>query len=252
MATGRYVRMVLTGDRPSGSFQGEIWQTGISMVDQDSGGVSPGGVREALPSFEATIIGQSTADATWRWDWAWDGNTKFTQSDQQSLAGHALTLFNAVKGYVPTDSRLTGVRISAFDAAGKVINGANVGTLLTPVAGTSNAANQMPAQMTITVSLRTGARGAAGRGRMFLPLNGPTITGTSGLIGSATKDGVGNGVKAFVQNIRAVGPLAAIVNRSKLTYSSIDDVQVGNFFDVQRRRENAKDETYTQYTPSLA
>jgi len=228
----------------------EVCQTGISMVDGDSGGVSPGAVKQALPTFATTIQGVSGQDATWNWDLAWYGTQKFTDANNLALANHAVTLWNAIKALAPTDSRLTSVRISAFGTDKKVINGANVYTLKTPVAGTGTASTQMPAQIAITASLRTGARGAAGRGRMFLPLHaGSTATG---LIGSTNKNTVGNGVSDFVENIRAVGPLAAIVNPTPLTYSDIDDVQVGNFYDTQRRRENAMDETYTSFPPTLS
>lgn len=249
MVDARYARLVLVGDRPSGSFQGEIWQTGISMVDQAQGGVTPGAVKQVLPTFPVSVVGSSGSDSTWNWDLAWEGTDKFTPANVLSLVNHAATLWGAIKGLVPTDSRMTQVRVSVFGADHKVINGANVYTLKTPVAGTAVASSQIPAQLTITASLRTGARGAAGRGRMFLPLNGASPS--SGLIASANRDTTGNAVKAFVQNIRAVGPLASVVNRAGNTYSDIDDVQVGNFYDVQRRRENAKDETYTSYTPTI-
>lgn len=253
MTDGRFVRMVLVGDRPTGSFAGEIWQTGISMVDQDSGGVFPGAVKGALPSFPTIVQGDSTLDATWRTDWAWEGTGKFDRTMQTALANHALTFWNAIKGLAPLDSYLREVRLSALfkdvDGKWKVINGANVFSLVAPVAGTGVLSSQLPAQLAITASLRSGARGPAGRGRMFLPLNGPNSA--SGLIGGGAKDTVGNATKALVQNIRAAGPLAAIVNRAGSTYSDIDDVQVGNFYDTQRRRENAKDEVYTSYTPTL-
>lgn len=249
MADGRWVRIVLLGDHPSGSFSGEIWQTGISCVDGDAGGVMPGGVKEALPTFEALTQGSSGSDATWNWDLAWHGSTKFTDTTLLALANHAVSLFNSIKTYVPTDSRMTGVRISAFGTDKHVINGANVYTLKSPVAGSGNAGSQMPAQICVTASLRTGARGAAGRGRMFLPLH--TASNTNGIISSAAKAAVGGAVQSWVQNIRAVGPLAAVVNPTPLTYSSVDDVQVGNYFDTQRRRENAIAESYTSYPPVL-
>lgn len=250
MADGRYVRMVLCGGRPSGSFSGEIWQTGISMVDQSSGGVTPGAVKQALPTFPTAVIGESGSDATWIWDLAWHGTDKFSDANLLALANHAVTLWSAIKAYAPGDSRLEEVRISAFDTAGDVIGGANVYSLKTPIVGTGSSLSQMPAQIAITASLRTGARGPAGRGRMFLPLN--AATPTSGLNGPATRDAVGGAVKTLLENIRAVGPLAAVVNRGPLTYSDIDDVQMGNYFDIQRRREGAKDETYTSYVPTLS
>ena len=249
MADARYVRAVLVGGRPSGSFAGEIWQTGFNMCDGDSGGILTGAVKAPLPTFTANVVGETTSDATWNVDNAWSGTQKFTHANLLAIANHIVTLWNVLKIRTPADSRLEAVRFSAFGTDGKVINGANVYTLKAPLQGSVTATGQIPAQLAVTASLRTGARGAAGRGRMFLPLNG--IAPASGLIPAAVRDEIGGAVKTLLENVRAVGPLVSVVNRVPLTYSDVDDVQVGNFFDVQRRRENAKAETYTSYTPTL-
>lgn len=249
MADARWVRMVLIGSHPSGVFSGEIWQTGISMVEEDSGGLSPGAIKAACGVVDAVSDGGVSTEGGWQVDWAWRGTEKFTRANCVSHADAALAFFNSVKGLVPTDSRLDQVRITAFTADGHAVNGANVFQLATPVAGTAASTGQQPAQMCVVASLLTGARGAAGRGRMFLPLNG--IAESSGALGTTAKNTTGNSVKSLVEAIRAVGPLAAVVNKTPVTYSDINDVQVGNYFDVQRRRENAITETYTSYTPSI-
>lgn len=255
MVEARFVRVSLIGGRPTGSFAGEIWNTGFSVVDQDGGGLFPGAVKAALPTFDASPIGATETASPFKIDWAWEGESKFTQAEQKTLAGLANTFWAAIKAYAPGDSRLEEIRISAFKVGTtspwEVVNGANVFALSTPVVGGASAANQSPAQVAMTASLRTAARGAAGRGRMFLPLNSPTLTGTSGLIGTAAKDAIGNATKALIEGVRDIGHLVAIVNKGPATYSDVDNVEVGNYFDIQRRRENSISETYTAYTPEL-
>lgn len=245
MATARSIRMIITGDRPTGSFAGEIWQTGLSFVEGDAGGVFPGAIREGLPSFNVATIGEASSDATWQMDWAWKGTDKVTQANQTAMANAAVTFWNAIRSAAAADSRMTGVRINALDGDGKVINGANVFTLKSPIAGSAPAATQMPAQLAIVASLRTGARGAVGRGRMFLPLSG--LQSSSGKVSNALQDTIGNGLVTFIGAVRGVGPLAAVVNVGPRTYSSVSQVQVGNYYDVQRKRTRSLRETYSNY-----
>lgn len=254
MATGRFVRVNFVGDRTGTYFGGEIWNTGFSLVDTDFSDVVVGGVREPLPEFAATAIGEREISSPFDIDWAWEGTSTFTKANQIALAGVANTFWAAIKAYTPTDLRLTEIRISAF-AVGttkpwEVINGANVFSLSTPVAGTASAANQLPAQCAVTVSLRTGARGPAGRGRMFLPLTG--VSETNGMIGSSTKTNLGAACVDLCEDTRALGPLMAIINRGPSTYSAVNDIQIGDYFDVIRRRENNIAEAYTSYTPTLS
>lgn len=247
MAVGRYVRLILVGRRFSGDFIGEEWQTGISMVDSDGGGVFAGAIREGLPSFNAVVAGQAETDATFDMEWAWHGSEKFTKLNQIGLANQAVTFFNAIKTGVPTDSRLEEIRIQARDSANKVINGANLFLLKTPVAGSAAAASQLPPQIAVVASLRTGARGPRGRGRMYLPLSGKV--GSSGKIGSADRTTYANATATFIANIRSTGPRPAVVNPGPLTYSDVTTVQLGDMFDVQRRRREGIQETYVSVTP---
>jgi len=243
MATARSIRLVLEGEYHQGPFAGEIWQTGCSFVEGDAGGVFPGGIRESLPQFDATVIGEASSDATWDVDWAWKGDSKATKAIQVQMADLALVFWNAIKGQATTNLRMTGLRINAIQADGHVIGGANVFTLKTPVAGTQAASSSLPNQLAVVASLRTGARGPAGRGRMFLPLNGSPATG--GVIGSTAKTTVNTALVAWFKDTYDLpGPLASVVNATPLTYSSIGTVGVGDLYDTQRRRRNAIQENY--------
>jgi len=245
MATARHLRIILIGDFNSGVYAGEIWSTGMSFVIGDGGGVWAGEINQALPQFDAAIIGQTETDGGFQIDWAWRGTQVLDQGPQKTLAAHAETFWTALKGFAPTSMRFTGVRINAVDGSNKVIGGANMFDKVTPSPGTS--VNQQPAQIAVSASLRTGRRGPAGRGRMFLPLSGAGIT--SGALTSANQTTIAQAVKAFIENVHAVGPVAAVVNPAVNTYSAVDRVQVGNLFDTQRRRRNGVVETYVTQTP---
>lgn len=248
MPTGRRVRINLIGSL-TGTWAGETWQTGLSFVEQDSGGVFAGAIREPLPSFEVLNIGEATTDATWNMEWAWKGQTKLTQAQQVTCAGHALTFWNNIKGVCLTDTRLDQVQIGVWGADGKMIGGYNRFVLKTPVAGTSAPSMFLPPQLAVVASIRTGARGPRGRGRMYLPLR--TSPSGVGTIGGTTITASNNAVKTFCESVRAVGPLAAVVNPGPATYSAVTSVRTGNFYDTQRRRRNAVNETYVDQVVTL-
>lgn len=248
MATARSVRMILIGDRTNTNFPDEIWQTGVSAVQSDAGGDLPGEIYTVLPSFTADVIGEASSNATWDMEWAWKGSSVFEQADQILLADACLAFWNAIRANSPTDMRMTGVRISAIDGTGKVINGANRFTLKTPVTGTGGVSAQLPPQNTIVLSLRTGRRGPGGRGRMFLPLT--TISTTNGVVGSTARAAVANAGAAFMDAIWDVGVVPAVVNQAALRYSSVTLVDVGSIVDTQRRRRNQAAEVRTAATPT--
>lgn len=249
MATARHLRAILIGSAPSGPYTGEIWQTGMSFVEGDAGGVFAGAIKQSLPEFGVNVIGQASSDATWDIDWAWEGTSKVTQANQVGIANAALTMFNAVKAQITTNLRLDAVKINALDDDGDVINGGNYFALKTPVAGTGTASNSLPAQLAVVASLRTGARGPGGRGRMYWPFN--NTMGSAGVVGGTAQSVLINAVRDFAQGVRTIGPLAAVVNVGPRTYSSLKTVECGNLYDSQRRRRNAVAETFTATSVTL-
>jgi len=247
MADARYVRMIMLGEYTTGVFEGEIWSTGLSMVQGDGGGDWPGSIQAPLPTFSAAVIGESETVSPYQIDWAWKGDSWFTREQQKALADACGVFWNAVKAYHPASGKFTSVAINAYDATGHVIGGANRFDLLSPVAGGKTETGILPAQMAVAATLRTGRRGPGGRGRMYLPLNGITLA--SGEISAASRTTVADAVKALLENVWNVGFVPSVVNRAALTHSSIDRVDVGNLMDIQRRRSNAISEAYTGATP---
>lgn len=248
MATGRHVRMVLLGERTAAAFPEEIWQTGISVVQSGDGGDFPGAIYAPLPNFDAQVIGEATSETPWAVEWAWEGTGEtFDRGMQIALANAALGLWNAVKGKAGTDSRMVGVRISAFDASGKVIGGANNFTLASASVGSGTTG--LPPQVAIVASLRTGRRGPGGRGRMFLPLVASTPA-AGGTVGTADRTLVAQSVSDFCDALWDAGVVPAVVNSGALRYSSISHIECGNLYDTQRRRRNQAVETRTTVAPA--
>lgn len=242
MATGRFVRMDLVGAKTGSRWGGEQWQTGIGLVDGDAGGVFPNAVREGLPTFNAIADAENTSTTEFDISWSWRGTEKFSRSLQLSLAQAATAYCNGFKSFMAADSELVAVRISAVQASGKLVNGGNYFYLKTPIAGTQTAAVQMPPQLAIAVSHVTGARGAGGKGRMYLPLNGKAST--YGKLTSVDQTALAAGAKAFLEELYSIGPVPAVISSAKLEYSAISRVRVGDVFDTQRRRREQVPEVY--------
>lgn len=251
MSDATSLRIELLGERTGSYFSGEIWQTGISCVEGSAGGVFPGAIKQMLPSFTVRSVGDTSDDATWSIYWAWEGVDKVTKQNQVGLANAALSFFNGFKSLVPAGSNLTGVRINAIQPNGKVFNGANYFYLKTPVGGSSTASSQLPPQLAVVMSLRTGARGPGGRGRMYLPITGGGLL-SNGKITSVNQTTLSAAGKAFLEAIHAIGPLPAVVNQRVQRYSSIDRVEIGDMMDVQRKRRNKFDESYVTAALSYA
>lgn len=244
MAIARRFRLELIGDRDPVGQDLEIWQCGITLIDSDSGGVFPRGIKESLPTVNVVTTGENENDGVFDWYWAWEGTQKMTRAVQKELALAARNFWNSIKANASTDHALTAIRINAVQADGKVVNGANMAYLQTPIAGQATGSSQLPPQIAVVMSLRTGARGAGGRGRMYLPLTGSGLN-DRGRIGSVPATTLVASGKAFLEALHVAGPLPVVANEKANTYSAITGVQIGNIFDTQRRRRNSLTEVYT-------
>lgn len=246
MALSQSIRVSILGDR-TGSWAGEIWQTGFSVAGMDDTGGDFGPVVDAgLGRFVTRAAAENGTWPSGTYTLGWDGPNKGTESQQGVLAVKALDLIVALKGLMPSDMRCTEIRVSAIKEDGKVENGASVFTIASPVVGTSSATTQMPPEVAVVASLRTGGRGPRNRGRMYLPLN--SATNSSGLIASAAQTTIVTAVKTLGEQLINVVPGGglAVVHQAGKTYSSVIKVQVGNHWDAQRRRQNANPEVRTE------
>lgn len=251
MALARSVRVNAIGDR-TGTWVGEVWQTGFSIAGMADGGGDLGPVvDQTLPSFTVDPDGANGSWSKGTYTLGWEGTTQGTQAHQAALALELWTFFDAIKGLMPADMRLTEIRLSAIQDNGAVVNGASVFALSSPLVGTVSATTQMPPEVAVVTSLRTAGRGPRNRGRMYLPAN--SATNSSGLIASASCTTIVNAAKSLGENVAGAipGGYMAVVHQAGLTYSTVSKVQVGNHWDAQRRRQNALPETRTEASLSL-
>ncbi len=116
--------------------------------------------------------------------------------------------------------------------------------------GTNNAA-PLPPEVALVVSLRTGLPGRSHRGRLYT--GGFTINSVAalGLVQPATQDLLVKALDTFGQTMKmtpvgtAVDRINWIVLSRALTEANrIEEVRVGNLWDVQRRRQNQLTESY--------
>lgn len=251
MALARSVRVNALGDR-TGTWVGEVWQTGFSIAGQADGGGDLGVVVDAsLPSFTVDPDGSNGTWSKGTYTLGWEGATQGTAAHQTALALDFWTFFDAIKALMPADMRLTEIRLSAIQDNGAVVNGASVFALSSPIVGSASATTQMPPEVAVVASLRTGGRGPRNRGRMYLPAN--AAANASGLIASASCTTIVNAAKSLGENVAGAipGGYLSVVHQAGLTYSTVTKVQVGNHWDAQRRRQNALPETRTEASLTL-
>jgi hypothetical protein len=249
MATGRYVKVDIAGAANGGSpWFGEIFQTGITLVGGDMGGlIGRDAIKEPTPTFDATVDAGYETNDQFEMDLAWHGSqdgTPFSKGSLLQIAELAVVYCNAMRSTISTAYHFTGIKITAFDQANKVINGGNFYTLKTPIAGTG--VMMMPPQSAMVLTLRTGARGPGGRGRMYWPHL--TAVQTNGVLGTTQPTAARTGYKAFSDAVWALGAVTAVVNKSLQTYSGVTAVETGNHVDTQRRRATGIPESYTGLT----
>lgn len=251
MATCSSVRIDLLGDRgSSGAWAGEIWQSGISVTASGSGGNFGNAIRQPLPTFQATAVGEQESGVSWDVYYAWQGDTAFDRPQQGDIVDDTIAFWNGFKSLCPTDMRLVGVRLSAILPNGKIFAGSNYFYLNTPSPGGSVATQQLPPQCAVVMSLRTGARGPGGRGRMYLPTTGITLS--SGKLGSTNRNTLAATGKAYLEALHYEGVTPSVVNQKAQTYSSITYISIGDEIDTQRKRRNAVPEQYTDANLSYA
>ena len=135
-----------------------------------------------------------------------------------------------------------GVRVEARDLDGTLENLAER-ALTTPVAGTGVASH--PFQTSVVSSLRTAHPGATGRGRLYWPATGltavPSTLRISGTNTSATAGAIRDYLGAIETAIEATftGTSLCVWSRKNAALYPVDRIQVGDVFDVQRRRRDS-------------
>jgi len=229
----------------SGAWNGEIATMSFSGAARDTGFFGIDVINEMLPEFGAGASGASSSTTHMTLSMGSSGIGAWTDANQGAICEAMWAFVNALKAYQATTFSWNEIRLSAIESTGQVVNGATVGTITSPLVGT--ATMNAPPQLAVVNSHRTGGRGPRNRGRNYMPVHSYTSNTTAdGLIATAVKTALNTASKTFVDTCNALtGIRSGVVSPLHQTYSDITSVAVGDEFDTQRRRKNARRELYT-------
>lgn len=231
------------GKFTSGTWLGEMATINLSGMGADAGGTFGGNINSPLEEFNAVASGATGSSTHMTWSHGWDGSAAGSLANQQSIGEAMWAFLNYQKVFIAAEFAWQEVRISAFRADGTVVNGASVGTITTPLAGTL--ALDRPPQTAIVASLVTGGRGPRNRGRLYLPTHRFSTPGDS-LIGSTDRGNIATNVKTLVNAVNALtGPRAVVVSKTHQAWSDITAVRCGDEVDTQSRRRYRRKENYS-------
>jgi hypothetical protein len=151
---------------------------------------------------------------------------------------------------------LDGFRVEKRSEAEKVLN-VSQGLFSSPSTG-SGSATKTP-QDSLVLSLRTATPGPTGRGRLYWPALGATLSSafvmTTPTPAQAAADAkaflkeVGDAMNAYYASVSAAKTVVASVRSVKNhTSRDITSIQVGSVLDTQRRRRKSLPESYASVT----
>lgn len=181
------------------------------------------------------------------------------QTDTDGILAEVLSTVNGtdfgagLRAMISSSSTITAVRVERRAEDESILNVAE-GLVTTPLAGTGTA-SKTP-QDSFVISLRTATPGARGRGRMYLPALGATLSPSFTLSTPSVNTVIGE-AKIWLQAINTaiddyyIGASSAL--RAALSVRSVTDhvcrdvtqIQIGSVLDTQRRRRDDLPETYT-------
>jgi hypothetical protein len=190
----------------------------------------------------------------------WSVNPCFFCLDEPaSISGpEALAIATAVDAIVvPTGLRtllnstsaFTATRVEARDREG-LLEALGEHSRPTPVVGSGT--SNHPYQTSVVTSLRTAFPGGQGRGRLYWPGTGVTISGTTLRIDSTALSSALSGVKTYLTAIQAAvavsaGPVnLAVWSRTGTAFHAVTSLRMGDVADTQRRRRDTLNEGYSE------
>jgi hypothetical protein len=212
---------------------------------------------DILSYVRVSILGNLFSEEVWSINPVFDPSFEFPGGvDQTALDAATLAIANRT---VPTSLRAamsgvasrTGARCEVRDDATDALIGISTQGSATPTAGTGG--NFLTPQSAVVFSIRTNTPGGSGRGRVYWPAMGVTLT-TAGRISAPSTSTMAADMKSYLLGMRS--DLAAafptigfdLAVRSKTTHTTPHAVrlQVGNIVDTQRRRRDNLPESYVQ------
>lgn len=222
-----HVQVQYNGSSPDG----EVWSTSLrfALTSSLGGGPSEGN----LPGFTPAML-QACADAV-----AGANTGNVWPTNMRGLLSNALSI--------------TDIRVNEFTPNDTLIGAAET-ALPAPVSGAGSLAR--PLQTAMAVTLNYGAQyGRNYRGRIFLPAcAGPAILATTGRISAATRNTLVTEIGAWIMATAAIvntelggdGMSPVIYSRKMGLLRRVNNVNLGDVLDTQRRRRDKLREQRTQ------
>lgn len=212
-----------------------------------------------MPFFQVAIVGVGSVGEAFRMGLSIDSGATGEQSAQavaDRVADQFTTKFDqafggrSFKEQIPAGT--TFQKVLAYERP-KDPNAASEETAETLLTGLTGGVGvpALPPEIAVCVSLLTGAPGRSNRGRMYLPAltSASNATNANGTITTATQGTIASWAAALIGGINTTGAGTAMTvmvwSRVHQSTRPVTRVQVGNQYDVQRRRQNSTPEAYT-------
>lgn len=168
-----------------------------------------------------------------------------------ALAINAIVIPTGVRLMQSSSTTNTGVRVEAREMNGDLDSLAEVNRA-TAIAGTG--AQGHPFQTSMVSSLRTGIAGPRGRGRLYWPATGVTMVTSSLRVANNDVVSYLSGVKTYLSSINAAiettlgGTALGVWSRAAVETYAVNQIQMGDVCDVQRRRRDTLIEAISAVT----
>lgn len=164
---------------------------------------------------------------------------------------NALVVPTGVRNMMSGATTITGCRVEARNLDG-TLEALAEGGRATPITGQGTQFH--PFQTALVTSLRSTAAGASGRGRLYWPATGLSLTSTTLRPDSGTVTSAISGVNSYLEAIETAlaasfdaDPLALSVwSRTNASTAPVVRLLMGDVADTQRRRRDTLVETYQQ------
>jgi hypothetical protein len=175
-----------------------------------------------------TLAAANGAAMTWNAT-LWNGATAGNGLKDHCNAGTAMQNVSTIQ-----IEQTTGKQLARIDAS-------------QTIAGT-NAANPLPADVALVVSLRTALPQRSGRGRFYLPQLSVADVTSTGKVGADAITDLMNNLLAAWTAYNTASDRPVLYGRTSRLLQNIVTWNIGDLFDTQRRRENKITEVRSQGT----
>lgn len=263
MAAGdplQHVYLTAHGDYNSGPWVGEAAQIGLRVAfvptvgAPDKGDLFTMSTGTNVSTKFATVSG---TNGTLSQKWEAEGGSVLSRvpmddANQIDMAEDFYTFLYAIKAFTASTFWWRYIKIAPVTADGKYGADASIYTLSPGISGAGLAATHEPPEVAVAASIMAPVIGRRGRGRMYIPAIAGTARASDGVVSSTFATTVGTAFKDLVDDIQNLPgvpidgfPVVVVTSAGKPDAIRPNQIRVGNHFDVQKRRQDQVDETYT-------